>query len=246
MVFLMTSIFILVVSIVVYGYVYAPLACTGNTTHRCSSFNSVSSIDHLIAPNYASCGRTINLIVGWTGWHWYDPNHWGIFLDSKLIGSCKSYKYDSKNSHYNMTCYVTIPNDGSVCNGIHKLTVTGNDYRGYCNPNEYGVDAQSSREIELINCGVVTTTTTVSTTTTTVLTTTTTISDFCTDSDGGFVVTVQGNVSGYLGGWPYCYTDFCNGTITLIEYSCWDVQPHQSYVDCTVYNATSCVNGACI
>ncbi|NIO22762.1 MAG: hypothetical protein GTN38_01905 [Candidatus Aenigmarchaeota archaeon] len=71
--------------------------------------------------------------------------------------------------------------------------------------------------------------------------------DSCSDTDGGFVVTVQGTASGYLNGIPYSNTDFCdfNITTTLIEFYCVGDQCDLNFYDCTM-NFTSCSNGACV
>ena len=74
-------------------------------------------------------------------------------------------------------------------------------------------------------------------------TTTTTILDSCSDTDGWDVET-QGLVSGYQGGNPYNFTDYCNGTY-VIEYYCSGTTPNSWLFNCE-WNYTTCVNGACI
>ncbi len=44
--------------------------------------------------------------------------------------------------------------------------------------------------------------------------------DSCTDSDGGWVITVQGTASGYKNNVPYSKTDFCLTNTTISEYYC--------------------------
>jgi len=70
------------------------------------------------------------------------------------------------------------------------------------------------------------------------------IPDSCSDTDGGFVITVEGTVSGYSGGFPYSYTDFCNQTY-LEEFYCIGNQWDSGFFDCSI-NFTSCSNGACV
>ncbi len=69
--------------------------------------------------------------------------------------------------------------------------------------------------------------------------------DSCIDTDGGFVVTIQGAVSGYSGGGPYNYTDYCDTNTTLMEYYCSGNQWNSDIFYCTG-NFTSCINGKCI
>jgi hypothetical protein len=92
-----------------------------------------------------------------------------------------------------------------------------------------------------------TTTTTIPTTTTTVATTTTTIPNSCSDTDGGRNYTVTGTVSGYYGGLPYNYTDFCNSTSVLTEYFCIAQYWKYSNITCGVNGTgTTCSNGKCL
>ncbi|NIO19311.1 MAG: hypothetical protein GTN76_00830 [Candidatus Aenigmarchaeota archaeon] len=71
------------------------------------------------------------------------------------------------------------------------------------------------------------------------------IADSCSDTDGGYVLTVQGTVSGYDSGYPYSYTDYCNSTY-LTEYYCIGDQWWNDFVDCSMMNHTTCSNGACV
>lgn len=105
----------------------------------------------MVTPPTASCGETISVYVIWIGWHYNDQNHWGVFLDGNVIGRCKSFMSDTDPSKYQMTCSAKIPNSG-YSSGVHTITVTGNDYRGYCNPGESGVDAEGSTTIMLTGC----------------------------------------------------------------------------------------------
>lgn len=71
------------------------------------------------------------------------------------------------------------------------------------------------------------------------------IPDSCSDTDGGYVITVQGTVSGYSNENPYSFTDFCVSNSTLIEYACAGVDYYNTTVNCA--NQTSiCLAGACI
>lgn len=122
------------------------ISCTGSTTHNCSSLNSVRSIDSVSLNDITPYpGQRVTAIVNWTGWHWGDDNHWAFFLDnsSSPIQTCKSYRSDENiNNSYSMTCSIVISSDTSE--GLHQLKITANDYLGYCNPGELGVDAESS------------------------------------------------------------------------------------------------------
>ncbi|UCC91878.1 MAG: hypothetical protein JSV39_01235 [Candidatus Aenigmatarchaeota archaeon] len=71
--------------------------------------------------------------------------------------------------------------------------------------------------------------------------------DSCSDTDGGYVVTVQGTASGYSGGYPYNLTDECliNATWMLLEYYCVGDYCNNDFYDCTI-NFTTCSNGACV
>jgi hypothetical protein len=142
------------------------LTCSGSTSHQCSTtYKSINSIDSITVASTANCGDTIPVTVYWTGKHNTNDNHWGFFIDSTFTDSCKSYAYDSGTNSYKMSCNVRMPTVGSVTNGAHTFTVTGEDYGGYCNPGESGVDAQKSGSITLNNCISTTTTTTTTTTT---------------------------------------------------------------------------------
>ncbi|MEK6964447.1 MAG: hypothetical protein AABX70_08565 [Nanoarchaeota archaeon] len=67
----------------------------------------------------------------------------------------------------------------------------------------------------------------------------------CTDTDGGFIVTIQGSISGVSNNTGYNYTDTCLGTTLLDEHTCSGTQPNHFTYNCTG-NYTGCSNGACI
>lgn len=72
----------------------------------------------------------------------------------------------------------------------------------------------------------------------------------CSDTDGGFVIGVQGTVSGYNNNQPYSYAEYCLDSNTLVEYYCSGVYPVSYYQNCNPTNSTnvtnSCINGACV
>lgn len=71
----------------------------------------------------------------------------------------------------------------------------------------------------------------------------------CSDTDGGFVVTLQGTVSGYYGGNPYSYDDYCLGgnmSNWVQEYYCTGNQWTTYGYNCLYSNLTTCSNGACV
>lgn len=68
----------------------------------------------------------------------------------------------------------------------------------------------------------------------------------CEDTDGGFVVTVKGTISGFCRNQLFVYTDYClTNTTTLKEYYCDGVRPMSSNYDCISMNKT-CYDGACV
>ena len=130
------------------------LSCTGDPSHSCSSYDSVSSIDTVSTVAEANPGDAITVTVDWTGWHWGDSNHFGFFMKPtsggswEFIDSCSTFKSDSNiDNHYTMDCPITVPNDYS---GDYYIKVTANDYGGYCNPGESGVDAEGSTTITIL------------------------------------------------------------------------------------------------
>ena len=129
------------------------LSCTGDPSHSCSSYDSVSSIDTVSTVSQANPGDTITVTVDWTGWHWGDPNHFAFFMKPtsggswEFIDSCSTFRSDSNiGNHYTMDCPITIPTGYS---GDYYIRVTANDYGGYCNPGESGVDAEGSTTITI-------------------------------------------------------------------------------------------------
>jgi hypothetical protein len=138
------------------------LTCSGSTSHYCSTtYKSISSIESLSIPDTAKCGDTATITVYWIGRHNYNDNHWGLFLETVTsvpstylyyLGSCKSYVADSGTNSYRMSCSVKIPVAGSISNGNYNFWVIGEDYNGYCNPGELGIDAQKYKVITLSNC----------------------------------------------------------------------------------------------
>lgn len=70
--------------------------------------------------------------------------------------------------------------------------------------------------------------------------------DSCSDTDGGFVTTVRGTVSGYKSNNPYNLTDTCPTNTTLIEYYCSGTNYLSSNVSCFMNTTTHCLNGACV
>ncbi|MBU0466247.1 MAG: hypothetical protein KJ718_03090 [Nanoarchaeota archaeon] len=73
------------------------------------------------------------------------------------------------------------------------------------------------------------------------------IPDSCDDTDGGFVLTLQGTVSGYSGGSPYNYTDYCvNNSTAVHEYYCSGASVYGFPAGCVGNITTQCLNGACV
>jgi uncharacterized repeat protein (TIGR01451 family) len=151
----------------------------GETDHNCSNYyylgdwynTSVYSIDAMTFPSPLEINDTFNITVYWTGWHYTDANHWGIFLNDSFIGSCETYEDDDTSMKlvtYNNAdemaedrwrgyaartrmrtiCNATV--DNSFTEGQYELTVTANDYLGYCNPGESNADDEST---SLVNLG---------------------------------------------------------------------------------------------
>ncbi len=69
--------------------------------------------------------------------------------------------------------------------------------------------------------------------------------DSCSDSDGGYNIFVEGNVTGYKYGSPYFYWDDCLGNTTLLEYACSGTQPVNSTFSCVTNTTSYCWLGAC-
>ena len=127
------------------------IASSKNTsTHNCNNFDSVSKIDGFVINNTLYRNINYSAQISWTGWHYYDPNHWAFFLNDSLIDTCITYEpdYDINNS-YAMACELTLPANTSL--GNYSLVLTANDVPGYCTPSENGTDAQQSINI-YIDC----------------------------------------------------------------------------------------------
>jgi len=205
------------------------LTCSGSTSHWCSTtYKSVSSIDSIMIASTANCGNTIPVTIEWSGMHNYNDNHWGFFIDSNFIDSCKSLRSDSGTNSYRMSCSVKMPVVGTVNNGVHTFTVTGEDYSGYCNPSESGIDAQKSTSIILNNCQIGTTTSTVGSTTvatTTVATTSPTISTtistyvdiICSSSTSHYCSTTYKSID-FIESLSIPNTAKCGDTVTITVY----------------------------
>jgi hypothetical protein len=73
-----------------------------------------------------------------------------------------------------------------------------------------------------------------------------TFADNCSDTDGGWNLFTPGTVSGYDDAAPYSYSDSCANGTAVAEYLCSGSQWFTWNYDCTLYNGTSCVNGACV
>ena len=200
-----------------------PISCTGSAIHDCSGrkdtegYPDIVSIDYFYVPSdHANCGDTLSVGVAWYGAHGYgdicDSNYWAFFLKSSsgdytFFGSCQSFQDDCSSEYvpYGMTYDLKMPNKGTIHDGAYTLVVTGKTEKGYCNPNENGVDAkyESETSINLGNCEISgLTTTTRQGTTTTMLnqsSTTTTISGpYMPDT----TTTTVGGDAGSQGGCP--------------------------------------------
>ena len=66
----------------------------------------------------------------------------------------------------------------------------------------------------------------------------------CSDTDGGFVPTIAGTVSGYSGGAPYTNSDSCLNTTYLKEWYCRGVNATNSNYNCG--GNSTCVGGRCV
>jgi len=136
------------------------IQCSGSTTYDCNApHDSIESIDNIIVPSYPlNCGNNVNIAVQWTGYHYGDANHWGLFIEDHgqyiPVGNCISYvDGDSPHTKYNMSCYVNIPQAGDINDGTYNLWVTGSDAGGYCNPWDYGTHDEKYTSITLTGCG---------------------------------------------------------------------------------------------
>lgn len=70
--------------------------------------------------------------------------------------------------------------------------------------------------------------------------------DSCEDSDGGFVVPVQGTVEGYSDGTGYAKTDYCIDTSMLMEYHCIGPQWNGVEYDCGLNSTGYCLDAKCV
>ncbi len=68
----------------------------------------------------------------------------------------------------------------------------------------------------------------------------------CSDSDGGYVVAIQGTVSGYLNNVPYSNTEYCVNSTAVFEYYCSGALATGNGNTCGTNATTTCSNGACI
>ena len=73
-----------------------------------------------------------------------------------------------------------------------------------------------------------------------------TIPDSCSDTDGGWVSTIQGTVSGYLSEQYYNSTDYCFNSTVVVEFYCVGNYSYNSTMGCDPYLNQTCVNGACV
>ena len=69
--------------------------------------------------------------------------------------------------------------------------------------------------------------------------------DSCSDSDGGYNVEVFGEVSGYINGQAYSYTDICLDNDLVLEYYCSGTTPMGSNHSCAL-NGSVCSGGECV
>ena len=76
------------------------------------------------------------------------------------------------------------------------------------------------------------------------------IPNSCSDTDGGFVVSSRGTVSGYANNQHYSNSDFCLNNNSLNEYYCSGTSAASSSYACPSNNSTNstvnCFNGACV
>ena len=70
--------------------------------------------------------------------------------------------------------------------------------------------------------------------------------DSCGDTDGGYVTTVRGTVSGYLNGQQYSSTDYCVTNTTVNEYYCSGNYAYDYSTSCITNSTVRCSNGVCV
>ena len=74
----------------------------------------------------------------------------------------------------------------------------------------------------------------------------TSAADSCNDTDGGFMITIQGTASGYMSGTPYSHTDSCMNNWTLSEWYCAGNYAYNMGNYTCAGNYTVCLNGKCM
>jgi len=70
--------------------------------------------------------------------------------------------------------------------------------------------------------------------------------DSCSDSDGGFAITVWGTVSGYSGGNPYNHSEYCLDNSSVMEHWCSGTQYYNNWASCVTNFSSICVGGRCV
>ena len=68
----------------------------------------------------------------------------------------------------------------------------------------------------------------------------------CSDTDGGFVLNVEGTVNGYLNDEYYNHTDFCLDNLTISEYYCRGAYATTYNISCISNTTFACSDGKCI
>ncbi|MDZ4228604.1 MAG: hypothetical protein U1E54_05160, partial [Candidatus Levybacteria bacterium] len=68
----------------------------------------------------------------------------------------------------------------------------------------------------------------------------------CFDTDGGYALTIFGEVSGYLNQSYYSYSDYCTSNTTIVEYYCSGGYSYSWGSSCANGMTSICSNGACI
>lgn len=72
------------------------------------------------------------------------------------------------------------------------------------------------------------------------------VPDSCSDTDGGFVVTMNGTIYGYYDEVSYNHMDFCVDSTTLVEFYCNGAYPANSTYPCNLNQTSTCVSGMCV
>ncbi|HYD03543.1 MAG TPA: hypothetical protein VEC16_04545 [Alphaproteobacteria bacterium] len=73
-----------------------------------------------------------------------------------------------------------------------------------------------------------------------------TIPNSCTDSDGGIVLDVKGNVTGFASSNKYTHNDFCETSVILTEWYCSGTSPAAINTSCATNTTTTCSAGRCV